>query len=213
MTDEMALYILGNFKWCRREVVLPSHLLSSDYDELFSNFVCAVAKEYAQDYEVPEFPQVVFLAMLYNDTVKLGVLRGWMIGELQWSALQVWVGCNRGGIMEARQQVGSDDLKEEESSGSDDQTPLSSAGSEEESSTLWPSLIPENHHGPCPDFYLLVAMQYVHNSRIPKMTRAIFYAMVLIDAAELELSSRIVIDYMMSALRELKWDVIESWLL
>ena len=34
-----------------------------------------MAKEYAQDFEVPELPQVVFLAILLNDAVKLEVLR------------------------------------------------------------------------------------------------------------------------------------------
>jgi len=33
-----------------------------------------MAEEYAQDYEVAELPQVVFMAMLLNDVMKLGVL-------------------------------------------------------------------------------------------------------------------------------------------
>ncbi|KAJ8420701.1 hypothetical protein Cgig2_012719 [Carnegiea gigantea] len=73
----------------------------------------------------------------------------------------------------------------------------------EESSTLRPSLLPENYHDLCPNFNLLMAMRRAHNSRIPKMVQAIFYTMVLNDDAELGLSSRIAMDCMMSALREL----------
>ena len=63
--------------------MFPPRLLSSDCEELFSNFVLTVAGEYTQDYEVPELPQVVFLAMLLNDVVKLSVLRGWMIRVME----------------------------------------------------------------------------------------------------------------------------------
>ncbi|KAJ8419917.1 hypothetical protein Cgig2_028486 [Carnegiea gigantea] len=92
-TNEMTLYVLGKFERYRKEVVFPPHQLPSDYEELCPDFILAVAEEYAQDCEVPELPQAVFLAMLLNDTMKLGVLRGWMIGvmksalkELRWSA-------------------------------------------------------------------------------------------------------------------------------
>jgi len=78
-----------------------------------------------------------------------------------------------------------------------------------ESFTLRPSLLPENHHGLSLNFDLLMAMQYAHNSRILEMTHAIFYAMVVNNARELGLSSRIAMDCMISALN---WGVIESWL-
>ena len=125
-TDEMALYMLGNFEWHRREVVFPPAPLPYDYKELCPDFSLAVAEEYAQDYEVPELPQAIFMAMLLNDIVKLGVLSGWMIlvmelalKELRWNAFQALTGCNRGRIMEARRHEASSDSDEEESSGSD----------------------------------------------------------------------------------------------
>ncbi|KAJ8421484.1 hypothetical protein Cgig2_014962 [Carnegiea gigantea] len=114
-TDEMTLYVLGNFEWYRREVVFPPRLLPTDYEEMCLGFVLAEAEEYARDYEV------VFLAMLLNDVVKLGVLHGWMI----------MVRRNRGRILEARRQEASSDSEVEENSGSDDLTPLSSEGNEE----------------------------------------------------------------------------------
>ncbi|KAJ8434129.1 hypothetical protein Cgig2_024247 [Carnegiea gigantea] len=70
----MALYVLGNFEWHCRKVVFPPAPLPYNYRELCPDFNLAVAEEYAQDYEVPELPQVVFMAMLLNDVVKLGVL-------------------------------------------------------------------------------------------------------------------------------------------
>ena len=88
----MALYVLGNFEWYRREVVCPPRPLPYDYEELCPGFVLAATEEYARDYDAPELPYVVFLATFLNNSVKLGVLRGWMIGamestlkELRWS--------------------------------------------------------------------------------------------------------------------------------
>ncbi|KAJ8438645.1 hypothetical protein Cgig2_016391 [Carnegiea gigantea] len=73
-TDEMALYVLKNFEWYRKEVAFPPLLLPSDYEDLYPDFDLAVAEEIARDFDVPEIPQVVFLAMLLNNTVKLGIL-------------------------------------------------------------------------------------------------------------------------------------------
>ncbi|KAJ8421005.1 hypothetical protein Cgig2_021764 [Carnegiea gigantea] len=109
-TDEMELYALGNFEWYRREAVFPPRPLLYDYEELCPDFDLAMDEEYAQDYKVPKLPQVVFLTILLNDAVKVGVLRR---------------------IMETRRQEASSGSKEEESSGSDGQTPLPSDDNEE----------------------------------------------------------------------------------
>ena len=106
--------------------------LPCDCEELCPDFNLAMEKEYAQIYELPELPQVVFRAMLLNDTMKLSVLSGRIIVvmesvlmELQWNAFQVWTGRNSSRTMEARrQQETFSDLGEEESSGSNVQTPL-----------------------------------------------------------------------------------------
>ena len=57
--------------------------------------------------------------------------------------------------------------------------------SSRETLSLNPNLLPKDHHGPCPSFALGVVMQYAHNSNVLDMVYAIFYAMVLNDAAEL----------------------------
>jgi len=54
--DEIALYVLDNFEWYRREVVLPTRPLSYDYGELCPDFSLTVAEVYAQIYELHEFP-------------------------------------------------------------------------------------------------------------------------------------------------------------
>ncbi|KAJ8429900.1 hypothetical protein Cgig2_008785 [Carnegiea gigantea] len=109
-TDDMALYVLENFEWYRREVVFRPLPLPSNYEDLCLGFDLTAAEEAARDFSLLEMPQVVFLVMLLNDAVKLGVLRKWMIGimesalkELRWSPFQAWAdprlgrGRNRGG--------------------------------------------------------------------------------------------------------------------
>jgi len=79
-------------------------------------------------------PQVVFLAMLLNDAVRLGVLRGWMIGimestlkELLWSTFRAWVGHNGSNILRARCPKADNDQEEkQEDSESGDASPLPS---------------------------------------------------------------------------------------
>ena len=70
-----------------------------------------MAEEYARDYDLSDTPQVVFLAMLLIDAVKLSILRGWMISiiestlkALRWTTFQAWVRGNKGRILEARHQ-------------------------------------------------------------------------------------------------------------
>ncbi|KAJ8433471.1 hypothetical protein Cgig2_020643 [Carnegiea gigantea] len=123
-TDEMALSVLGNFKWHHREVAFPPLPLLSDHEDLCSSFDLAVAEEYAQDYGLPETPQVVFLAMLLNDAVKLGIPRmdNWHNGvgpqRVAVEHLPGMVGCNRSRILDVRHQEAYSDQDEEKSSGS-----------------------------------------------------------------------------------------------
>jgi len=79
-------------------------------------------------------------------------------------------------------------------------------------SSRCPSFLPENHHGLCPNFNLRGAEKYAHKSSIPEMTQAIFYAMVLNDAVELGVSSRVIVNAIKSVLRSLNWAITESWL-
>ncbi|KAJ8436128.1 hypothetical protein Cgig2_001155 [Carnegiea gigantea] len=79
-----------------------------------------------------------------------------------------------------------------------------------QSSALRPNLLPEDYHGLYSGFDLGVATQYAHDSSIPEIVQAIFYAMVLNDTAELGLSCRIDMNCTMSVLRRLNWAIIET---
>ncbi|KAJ8429035.1 hypothetical protein Cgig2_016940 [Carnegiea gigantea] len=119
-TDEIALYVLGNFEWYRREVMFPPGPLSYDYRELWPTSIWWWLKSMLRTTRSLSCPRWFFMAMLLNDVVKFDVLSGWMISvmesalkELQWNAFQSWTGRNRGRIMEARRQEGSSDSDEE----------------------------------------------------------------------------------------------------
>ncbi|KAJ8433286.1 hypothetical protein Cgig2_014195 [Carnegiea gigantea] len=77
MMDEIAPYVLGNFKWYHREVAVPPLPLPSDYKDLCSSFDLAVAEEYAHNYDLPETPQI-------------GIMEP-ALKKLQWSTFQAWV--------------------------------------------------------------------------------------------------------------------------
>ena len=82
-----------------------------------------------------------------------------------------------------------------------------------ESSKLRANLLPWNFAGLCPKFDHPTAMQFAHAAHIPEMVQAIFHAMVINDVVKLRLSSRDAIGCMTLDRRELKWDIIEAWLL
>ena len=80
-----------------------------------------------------------------------------------------------------------------------------------ETSGLCPNLLPWNFSAYCPKFDHIVAMQFAHATHIPKMVQAIFYVMVMNDAARLQLIRRETRESLMSDLQKLRWDVIEAW--
>ncbi|KAJ8435718.1 hypothetical protein Cgig2_002675 [Carnegiea gigantea] len=85
--------------------------------------------------------------------------------------------------------------------------------SKTETSSLRPNLLAWNFSAYCPKFNRIVAMQFMHATNIPKMVQAIFYAMVINDAARLQLNRREIGESLMSDLQKLRWDAIEAWLL
>ncbi|KAJ8432401.1 hypothetical protein Cgig2_010003 [Carnegiea gigantea] len=187
VTDEMTLYVLSNFEWYCREVAFPSLPLPSDYEELYSGFVLAEVEEYAWHYKVPELPQVVFLEMLLNDAVKLGILCGWMIEimesalkELQCSTFQAWVGS----WMPADRRY-------------------SATQKRRRARDYWDL---------CPSFTLPNAEKAARDFNIPEIIQSTFYAMLRNDAVELSLVSRDMIRGLKSTLEGLRWTVFESWL-
>ncbi|KAJ8434800.1 hypothetical protein Cgig2_033750 [Carnegiea gigantea] len=82
-----------------------------------------------------------------------------------------------------------------------------------ESLSLRPNLLPLYFMAYCPEFDHIMAMQFEHTAHIPEMMQAIFHAMVINGAAELRLIKRETGESLMLALQELRWDIIEAWLL
>ncbi|KAJ8421918.1 hypothetical protein Cgig2_021607 [Carnegiea gigantea] len=124
-TDEMALYALENFEWYYRKVAFPPLPLPSNYEGLCLDFDLATIKEATRNFWLLEISQVIFLVMLLNDAVMVGILRGWLIDimesifkELRWSIFQVWVGRNRNHILQARHPATDSNQEEEENLGS-----------------------------------------------------------------------------------------------
>ncbi|KAJ8422533.1 hypothetical protein Cgig2_028313 [Carnegiea gigantea] len=79
-------------------------------------------------------PQVVFLVMLLNDDVKLGVLHGWLIDMIELALKEL-----RSRILQAHRLEIDNDQEKEENSGSGDASPLPSDDGEEYSQVIRPS--------------------------------------------------------------------------
>jgi len=82
-----------------------------------------------------------------------------------------------------------------------------------ESLSLHPNLLLLNFEGLCPEFDHIMVMQFAYVAHIPEMVQAIFYAMEINNVAELGLSNRDAMGRMMVDLQELRWDIVEAWLL
>jgi len=127
--DEMALYVLENFDWYRRETTFSPLPLLYDYKDLCLDFDLATTEETIWDFYLPEIPQVVFFAMVLNDAVKIGVLHRWMITiiesalkELRWSIFEECLQCKSDDILEAHHS--ETDNNQEEGSESGDASSL-----------------------------------------------------------------------------------------
>ena len=75
-----------------------------------------------------------------------------------------------------------------------------------------PEPLPKNYHDLCPDFDLTVAEEAARNFRIPEMVQAVFYAMVVNEAFELDVLSRDMAEHLKLALEGLWWYIYEAWL-
>ncbi|KAJ8427690.1 hypothetical protein Cgig2_003601 [Carnegiea gigantea] len=134
--------------------------------------------------------------MLLNDVVKLSVLRGWMMGEtestlkeLRWSTFQVWVGRNRGRILEACRQEALNTSENKES-----RKTRRARGQ-----TTKPLL-----HFTLPD-----AEEAAHDFNILEIVQATFHAMLLNNAVRLSLVSRDMARGLKSTLQGLQWTTFE----
>ncbi|KAJ8420253.1 hypothetical protein Cgig2_014907 [Carnegiea gigantea] len=236
-TDKMVLYILGNFKWYRREVAFPPRPLPFDYEELYPNFVLAEAEDdleeeesLGSDDQIPSPMMAVrseaWPATTYGDTEEM---TDHAMETFKWQLRRVSHPppplpedyrdlCSSFTFPDAEEAVHDFNIPAWHSGGAASPADSSRGWSWacEQSGRKLGSLL-ENHHDLCPNFDLLMAIRYAHNSCIPDMMQAIFYAMVLNDAAELGLSSRIAVDCMICeysstpSILSIEEDVVYLW--
>ncbi|KAJ8437188.1 hypothetical protein Cgig2_007538 [Carnegiea gigantea] len=159
--DKIALYILENFKWDQKEVVLSPEPLPYDHKDLCPNFDLAAAEEAARDFLLPEIPQVAFCAILLNDAIKLGRERVpalfYIMVFPDFLKYRVGIRPLQGNFQGAAHP---------------------------------PRPLPENYHDLCLYFDLAVVEEAARDFRIPEMIQAVFYAMVVNETLELGILSR-----------------------
>ncbi|KAJ8438780.1 hypothetical protein Cgig2_009898 [Carnegiea gigantea] len=149
----------------------------------------------------------------------MGVLHGRMLREmesalteLRWSTFESWVWLYGNRIFEARFWAKAE--PKEDSSRARQQEEDSEAEQRDESSATegWPPLLMMISRSQ--NFRLKEPRsEFADATHISKMVQINFYAMVINDAAELRLVNRETRGSLMLDLQELRWDIIEAWLL
>ncbi|KAJ8432114.1 LOW QUALITY PROTEIN: hypothetical protein Cgig2_027302 [Carnegiea gigantea] len=242
-TEEMADCVRENLQWHWRSASRPPCPLPEDYRELCPHFALSKAEEAARDFELPEIVQATFYAMLLNDAIELGIVNGFIAADLKafleglrWTSFESWMNLFRGtasrtvpqgGAREpvigatCQKRIGRVSPWERERDRQSERGKtipflnFTSIAAEyirdtfrwclRESSALHPNPLPEDYHNLCPGFNPSMAIQYAHNSNIPKMVQAIFYAMILNDTAELGLPCRINMNYIIPTMPKLDY--------
>jgi len=75
-----------------------------------------------------------------------------------------------------------------------------------------PQPLPDNYHNLRPYFDLDMAKEFARDFRIPEMTQAILYAMVVNDALELGVVNRELAKHLKRSIKGLWWYMCEAWL-
>ncbi|KAJ8420088.1 hypothetical protein Cgig2_002029 [Carnegiea gigantea] len=155
----------------------------------------------------------------------------WAMRQLDWGPLEVWLGDNVRRLQKAQatqpaNSLASLVLVDNPSRGRTTSFPAfwdivhateyvrdNLRWSVRESSSLRSNLLPLHFMAYYFEFDHIVVMQFAHAIHIPQMMQAIFYAMVINDAVELRLIKKETRESLMLDLQELRWDIIEAWLL
>ncbi|KAJ8444575.1 hypothetical protein Cgig2_013854 [Carnegiea gigantea] len=72
----------GDRESLRRATCSPRPL-PDDYQDLCPHFSLPEAERVALDFELPEMVQAIFYAMLLNDAIVLGIVRGFIVDDLK----------------------------------------------------------------------------------------------------------------------------------
>ncbi|KAJ8427752.1 hypothetical protein Cgig2_008556 [Carnegiea gigantea] len=194
--SEMGQYVIRNFEWDRRRVAFPLSPLPNAFQALCPSYDLAMAEGVSRYFKLSELPQTIFYAMLLSEVERLGVLHRRTLHIMESALTEL-----RYSTFESRERERTAVIEVGKRSMSSFPNFLDTTQAAEyplrEFSPLRPKLLPLNFHGLCPNFDHLMVMQFAHTCHIPKMVQATFYAIVLNEAAELGLLSRVAMDRMM----------------
>ncbi|KAJ8433988.1 hypothetical protein Cgig2_012681 [Carnegiea gigantea] len=87
-------------RWLIMRASRPPRPLPEDFHTICPRFSLPKAEGAAADFELPKMVQATFYAILLNEAVELGVVRGFMaeglksaLVGLRWSSFEVWMSC------------------------------------------------------------------------------------------------------------------------
>ncbi|KAJ8433501.1 LOW QUALITY PROTEIN: hypothetical protein Cgig2_018035 [Carnegiea gigantea] len=214
-TDEMALYVMDNFEWYRREVAFPPLHLLFDYEDLCPGRCEAGRAAWVDDWHNGVNPQRVALEHL------LGMGRAQQESDLggpealcdSEERRRAWGRMTKppSPVMAARSEAWlamtfgtcilcmADHVKE---------------------TFKWhfrralrpPRPLPEDYRDLCLGFTLPDAEETACDFNIPEIVQATFYAILVNDAVELFVLSREMVGDLKSTLKGLRWTTFESWM-
>ncbi|KAJ8444806.1 hypothetical protein Cgig2_014995 [Carnegiea gigantea] len=198
-TNEMAQHVAYHFEWVRRGVAFPPLPLPNDFQALCPSYELAVAEEFAQCFELPELPQVIFYAILLKEAERLGVLHGRTLRIIK----------RRGGALHAPLIMAFPPLHGTKKMADFMREPLRWHW---RSATCPPCLLPDDYQDLCPRFTLPDVEKAAVDFEVPKMVQATFYAILLNDVVGLGIVSGFIVVDLKLTLEGLRWTSFEAWL-
>ncbi|KAJ8430668.1 hypothetical protein Cgig2_033824 [Carnegiea gigantea] len=220
-TEQATEYVCDHFRWSLKDPLNPGPKpLPTDYHGLCPRL----------DLEV----LAIFYAMVIDDAAELGLSHRltmdvvmWAMQKLDWGLVEAWLGDNDQRLRRAQAAhsrdspanlvLESNPSRERTSSFPSFRDTVQAVEymqnnlrwTKRETLSLRSNLLPQNFSVYWPEFNHIFA----HATHISQMVQAIYYAMVINDAARLRLIRRETGESLMSDLRKLRWAVIEAWLL
>ncbi|KAJ8420761.1 hypothetical protein Cgig2_030937 [Carnegiea gigantea] len=215
-TREMVEYVVYHFEWYRLGVAFPKSPLPKDFQTLYPSYELTMAEEVVGRFELLELPQVIFYAMLMNKAVKLGVLHGRTLREMEHLSFHkgaVLTGEKRGKESSVRSPLpfimAFPPLYDS----------MEMVDYVRESfiwcwrrATCLPRPLLEDYCDLCSRFSLPEAKRAAADFELPEMVQATFHAMLLNDAVELGVVRGFIADDLKSTLVGLRWTCFEAWM-
>ncbi|KAJ8428285.1 hypothetical protein Cgig2_027417 [Carnegiea gigantea] len=226
---EIAEYVAYHFEWDRCGVTFPPPPPPKDFQALCPSYELAVAEEAAGCFELPELSQVIFYTMLLNEAESTEQAAEYVQDNFRWSLRDPSAPgprplpsdyhglCRRFDLGVATRYAHDSNMLEMAPKSPSFSTckptgePCVAGRPYERNDASFPTFRNTTHAAKYVRDNL--RWSFAHATRIPEMVQAIFYAMVISDAEGLRLSSRDAMGDMMLELQELRWGIVEAWLL